>query len=58
MRELADAERIWRFMRALGTEAEASTRVYFTGGATAVRLGWRASTIDVDIKMVPETDRL
>lgn len=58
MREVADAARIRHFMRALGAEADVPARVYFTGGATAVLLGWRASTIDVDIKMVPETDRL
>lgn len=45
-------------MRALGNEAERETRLYFTGGATAVLLGWRASTVDVDIKMDPESDRL
>jgi Nucleotidyltransferase of unknown function (DUF6036) len=32
--------------------------VYFTGGATAVLHGWRTSTIDVDIKMVPDLDRV
>jgi len=58
MREIADAARIRRFMRALGAEADAATRLYFTGGATAVLLGWRSSTIDVDIKIVPEADRL
>ncbi|MGH2454506.1 MAG: DUF6036 family nucleotidyltransferase, partial [bacterium] len=58
MRELADAARIRLFMQALGAEADAETRVYFTGGATAVLLGWRASTIDVDIMLVPERDTL
>ncbi len=58
MREVADSDRIRRFMRRLGPEADAETRVYFTGGATAVLLGWRRSTIDIDIRMVPETDRL
>jgi hypothetical protein len=29
-----------------------------TGGATAVLLGWRESTIDVDVLLVPETDAL
>lgn len=43
-------------MRALGREASAPAHVYFTGGATAVLLGWRAATIDVDIKIVPESD--
>lgn len=45
-------------MRALGHEAEGETRLYFTGGATAVLLGWRSSTVDVDIKVDPESDRL
>ena len=45
-------------MRALAEAAEAVARVYFTGGATAVLIGWRPSTIDVDIKIVPEHDHL
>ncbi len=45
-------------MRELGREAEKDIRLYFTGGATAVLLGWRASTVDVDVKMDPESDRL
>lgn len=58
MRRPVDAERIRRFMRELGGEADRDVRLYFTGGATAVLHGWRPSTIDVDIKMEPETDRL
>ncbi len=45
-------------MKELGEEADREGRLYFTGGATAVLLGWRPSTIDVDIKMEPESDRL
>jgi hypothetical protein len=56
MRALADAERIRRFMRALGTEAVEDGAVYFTGGAPAVLLGWRASTLAVDILLVPEQE--
>jgi hypothetical protein len=58
MRRPVDAERIHRFMRELGKEADRDVRLYFTGGATAVLHGWRPSTIDVDIKMEPETDQL
>ena len=58
MREVADADGIRRFMRALGREAESETAAYFTGGATAVLLGWRPATIDVDVRLVPETDAL
>jgi hypothetical protein len=58
MRALADADRIRRFMRELGEASAEPARVYFTGGATAVLLGWRSSTIDVDLKIVPEHDAL
>jgi hypothetical protein len=58
MRRLADADRIRRFMDAVGRAAEKELRLYFTGGATAVLQGWRSSTIDVDIMMVPEDDRV
>ena len=58
MRGLADLRRIQGFMHALGENATRETRLYFTGGATAVLLGWRASTIDVDILVVPDDDRL
>lgn len=58
MRQVADGERIRRFMKALGGEAEIDARVYFTGGATAVLFGWRSSTIDIDLKIVPEDDRI
>lgn len=56
MRELATADRIHAFMRALARAATGPGRVYFTGGATAVLHGWRDATIDVDIKLVPDTD--
>ena len=58
MRALADTARIEKFMQALGREADRPARVYFTGGATAVLHGWRQSTIDIDVKMVPDVDRL
>lgn len=58
MRKVADEDRIPRFMRALGAETDVLARVYFTGGATAVLLGWRPTTIDVNIRVIPESDRL
>ncbi len=45
-------------MRALAAEAREQTRIYFTGGATAVLLGWRTATIDVDLCMFPDRDAL
>jgi hypothetical protein len=45
-------------MRDAGREADTEARLYFTGGATAVLVGWRSSTVDVDIKIDPESDGL
>lgn len=58
MRALADADRIRQFMEALAEASETSGRVYFTGGVSAVLLGWRTTTIDVDLKLVPDSDEL
>jgi hypothetical protein len=33
-------------------------RVYLTGGATAVLEGWRASTIDIDVRFEPASDEV
>lgn len=58
MRELANSTRIERFMRELGQVARTEGRAYLAGGATAVLEGWRDTTIDVDIKLVPDSDEL
>jgi hypothetical protein len=58
MRELTDARRLRRFMRAWGAKADVEAAAYLTGGATAVLVGWRATTLDVDVHLVPDSDRL
>lgn len=58
MRRLAGADRVRSFMEALGAAGREDTRVYLTGGASAVLLGWRESTIDVDLQLVPDRDEL
>jgi len=58
MRRPVDAARIREFLRALGAEAREETHLYLTGGTTAVLFGWRSTTVDLDIKMVPEHDAL
>lgn len=58
MREAADADRIRRLAGELGRRAPAGTRLYLTGGATAVLEGWRSSTVDVNIRIEPESDEL
>jgi hypothetical protein len=57
MREPIDAFRLKRFMRRLG-ESGGTARVYLTGGTTAVLRGWRPSTIDIDLLLVPDDDLL
>jgi hypothetical protein len=51
VRRLADARRIRSFLSALGREARRETRAFLAGGATAVLIGWRETTIDVDFKL-------
>ena len=41
-------------MRFLGREARGEGRIYLVGGASAVIVGWRDTTIDVDLKLDPE----
>ena len=45
-------------MRRLGDRAEAAGRVYLTGGATAVLLGWRSATIDIDLALGADAEHL
>lgn len=45
-------------MHRLGRVAPDRVRLYVTGGATAVLEGWRASTIDIDVRFEPESDAL
>ena len=45
-------------MEAFGRAAGEDVRIYLVGGTTAVLMGWRASTIDVDFVMRPEDDAL
>jgi hypothetical protein len=41
-------------MKELATKAKGPGKVYFTGGATALLLGLREQTIDIDLKLEPE----
>jgi hypothetical protein len=58
VRDLADRARIDSLLQALGREAGADGAAYLTGGATAVLVGWRPTTVDVDILFEPESDQL
>lgn len=54
MRPKVDSQKIERLMQVLGQEAQGAGCIYFTGGASALLVGWRSSTIDVDIRLDPE----
>lgn len=58
MRQLATAARIRRLLQELGKSTREPATPYLTGGATAVLLGWRDATIDVDVKLVPDRDEV
>ncbi|HEU4769286.1 MAG TPA: hypothetical protein VFS77_18100, partial [Pyrinomonadaceae bacterium] len=58
MRQKVSTDRLEKFMKAVGRAGKKSARVYLVGGATAVLVGWRETTIDIDIKIVPEIDEI
>ena len=58
MRQPVTLPRLQEFMKALGAGAKSPGRVYLVGGATALLLGWRDSTIDIDLKVIPDTDEI
>lgn len=58
MRPNADAERIRELASELAKVASQDVTVYLTGGATAVLHGWRDSTVDIDLRLEPDSDEL
>src|SRR5262249_18879898 len=54
MRRKVTRETLQRFMQDLAAAARGPGKVYFTGGATALLLGFRDQTIDIDLKLDPE----
>jgi hypothetical protein len=58
MRPPVNADRVRALARELSRVAREPTTLYLTGGATAVIEGWRASTVDVDLRLEPEADEL
>ena len=56
MRQKVTSLTLQHLMIALGAAVKTNARVYLVGGATAVLIGWRESTIDVDLKIVPDDE--
>ncbi len=50
----AGADRVRELMRTLGRAARSNGRIYLVGGSSAVLVGWRETTVDVDLKLDPE----
>ena len=55
MRPLVDRARLDALLEAMGREDRGPARVYLVGGATALLRGWRESTIDVDLRIEPDS---
>ncbi len=53
-RSPAGADKVRALMRRLGRAARSEGRIYLVGGSSAVLVGWRETTIDVDLKLDPE----
>lgn len=58
MRRPVDENVVRAFLRSFGEAAKEESRVHFTGGVSAVLLGWRSTTVDLDILVIPEQDSL
>ena len=56
MRRKVTIETLKQFMQALAVAARSPGKVYLTGGATALLLGFREQTIDIDLKLDPEPE--
>src|SRR6266851_2365137 len=56
MRRKVSRETLQQFMQELAAMARSPGKVYLTGGATALLLGFRDQTIDIDLKLDPEPE--
>jgi len=57
MRQRVTRLRLEQFMSAFAG-SKTPARIYLVGGATAVLFDWRDSTVDVDIKIIPDSDEI
>lgn len=54
MENLLTREKLVEFLSRLGRSARSKGSCYLTGGASALLVGWRETTLDVDLKFDPE----
>lgn len=58
MRDEVTADRLHLFMREIARTARRDGRVYIAGGASALLRGWRQTTVDIDVTLVPDDDAM
>ena len=58
MRPDVDRDRVLGLLAALGPRLRHPHTVYLVGGSSAVIVGWRASTRDVEVRPEPDSDEL
>jgi hypothetical protein len=58
MSDPIDAIRLRTLMREIGALARVPARVYLSGDASAVLVGWRESATPIDLRFEPEEDAL
>lgn len=58
MRADVDCGRVQELLAALGRRLRAPHTLYLIGGSSAVVVGWRPSTRDVDVRPEPDSDEL
>jgi hypothetical protein len=58
MRADVDRARVLELLSQLGHRLRAPHTLYLVGGSSAVVIGWRASTRDVDVRPEPDSDEL
>jgi hypothetical protein len=56
MRTPTDAAKVGALMERIGRDSRGPGRVYLVGGASAVLVGWRPTTVDADLKLDPEPE--
>jgi hypothetical protein len=54
MRRDIDPQAIESFVKNVGRLARGPGSIYLTGGASALLMGWRSSTVDINIRLDPE----
>jgi len=58
MRPDVDRARVEQLLSALGRRLRTPHTLYLIGGSSAVLVGWRASTRDIDVRPEPDSDEL